>query len=200
MKKYFGLTLVLSSLLVTGCVPAAIVGGGAYAVSEGTSERGLGGAFTDTEIRLDINKKWWNSDADISKRLSLTVTEGRVLITGVARNLEQKMMASKLAWEVKGVKEVINEATADSTTMTTGSYAKDTWITTKLRSIMLFDGDVAGRNYTIETVNGVVYLMGYARNQTELDRVTNHASTLSGVQRVVSYVRVGNEPVEQKKS
>ncbi len=184
---------LLCLALLTGCVPAAVVGGGAYAVSEGTSERGLGGAFSDAEIRLAINRKWWDSDADISKRLSLTVNEGRVLITGVARDAEQKMNAARLAWEVKGVTEVINEAEADSR-MTLGSYSKDKWISTKLRTYLLFDGDVAGRNYTIETINGVVYLMGYARNPQELERVTTHASTISGVTRVVSYVRVGNEP------
>ena len=187
-----GLVLVLGGL--TACVPAAIVGGGAYAVSAGTSERGFGGTFSDTQIRLAINKKWWNDDADISKRLSLTVNEGRVLITGLARSSEQKMRATKLAWEVEGVTEVINEATIEGE-ITVGSYAKDQWITTKLRSILVFDGDVASRNYTIETINGVVYLMGYARNQQELTRVTNHASNVNGVQRVVSYARVGNEIV-----
>lgn len=185
--------LLCCLVLLSGCVPAAIVGGGAYAVSESTSERGLGGALSDTQIRVAINRKWWDSDADISKRLSLTVNEGRVLITGIARDAEQKMNAARLAWEVRGVTEVINEAEADSR-MTLGSYSKDKWISTKLRTFLLFDGDVAGRNYTIDTINGVVYLMGYARNAQELERVTTHASTISGVDRVVSYVRVGTEP------
>jgi osmotically-inducible protein OsmY len=193
MKKSF--LIVLAALAASGCVPAAVVGGGAYAVSAGTSERGFGGTISDTQIQLGINRRWWDADADISKRLDLTVNEGRVLITGIARDSNQKMEASRLCWEVEGVQEVINEASVDSS-MTAGSFAKDSWITTKLRTFLLFDGEIAGRNYTIDTINNVVYLMGYARNQQELDRVTNHASNIDGVERVVSYVRVGNEPVE----
>lgn len=178
-------------LLASGCVPA-IVAGGAGTVAATTSERGLGGTFDDIGIKAGIQKRWFSADADMVKRFDLTVQEGRVLITGIARTPEQKLQASQIAWEAEGVKEVINNATLDGS-MTFSSYSQDTWITTKLRTLMTFDGDVAGRNYTIETVNGVVYLMGYARSQDELNRVTNHASNISGVQKVVSYVRVGNE-------
>lgn len=188
--------LILVSL--SGCVPA-VVGGAGYGVVEATSERGIGGFFTDTAIQGRINKRWFDSDADISKRLDMTVNEGRVLITGQARDAEQKMNASRLCWEVEGVKEVLNEASVEGST-TAGTYAHDLWITTKLRTYMTFDGDIAGRNYTIDTVKNVVYLMGYARNQQELNRVTTHASTIDGVERVVSYARVGTEPDEPRSS
>lgn len=178
-------------LLTSGCAPA-IVAGGAGAVAATTSERGLGGTFDDIGIKTGIQKRWFAKDADMVKRFDLTVQEGRVLITGIARDPQQKMTASQVAWEAAGVKEVINEATLDGS-MTFSSYSKDTWITTKLRTFMTFDGDIAGRNYTIETVSGVVYLMGYARSQEELTRVTTHASTIDGVQKVVSYVRVGDQ-------
>lgn len=190
-------TLLLSALIVTslsGCAPL-IVGTAGAGVVEATSERGLGGFFTDSAIQGRINKRWFDADADISKRLDMTVNEGRVLITGQARDAEQKMTASRLCWEVEGVKEVINEASVEGST-DAGSYAKDVWISTKLRTFMTFDGDIAGRNYTIDTVKGVVYLMGYARNQQELDRVTTHASTIDGVSRVVSLARIGNVPSE----
>ena len=182
--------LILLSL--SACAPA-IVGGAGVGVVQAPSERGIGGFFTDTAIQGRINKHWFDSDADISKRLDLTVNEGRVLITGQARDQGQKLNAPRLCWEVDGVKEVINEASVEGST-TISTYAKDLWITTKLRTFMLFDGDIAGRNYTIDTVKKVVYLMGYARNQQELDRVTTQASTIDGVERVVSYARVGTEP------
>lgn len=184
--------IALSLVLLTSACAPVIVAGGAGAVAATTSERGLGGTFDDIGIKTGIQKRWFEKDADMVKRFDLTVQEGRVLITGIARDPQQKLMASQVAWEAQGVKEVINEATLDGT-MTVGSYSKDTWITTKLRTFMTFDGDVAGRNYTIETVNGVVYLMGYARSQAELDRVTNHASHIDGVQKVVSYVRIGDQ-------
>jgi osmotically-inducible protein OsmY len=196
MTKRFATALMIATLpalALPACVPA-IIGGGAYAVSEGTSERGFGGTATDIDIQTRINKKWFDYDADMTKRLDMTVNDGRVLITGIGRDQNQKMQASRLAWEVNGVKEVINNVELD-TSLTFGDVATDTWITSKLRTFLTFDMKVAGRNYTIDTVNKVVYLMGYARNQQELDRVTEHARTIDGVTKVVSYVRVGTEPV-----
>jgi len=191
MMRKTSLPLLVVLLASTGCVPA-LIGGGVYAVSKATSERGLGGTASDVQIQSAINKLWWDNDADLMKRLDLVVQERRVLITGHARDTDQKMKATELAWRAEGVQEVVNEATVDDTS-TFSDGAKDTWISTQLRTLLTFDGDVAGRNYTIQTVNGVVYLMGYARNQTELDRVTSHASNVNGVQKVVSYVRVGNQ-------
>jgi osmotically-inducible protein OsmY len=186
-------TLVVALLVCSGCVPA-VIGGGAYTVKSATSERGLGGTLSDLDIQTSINKRWWDHDADMNKRFDLTVTEGRVLITGQARDQEQKLAASRLTWEVPGVKEVINEAEVQGST-TIASFSKDLWITSKLRTLLTFDRDVAGRNYTIDTVKSVVYLMGSARSQDELNRVTNHASNIDGVQRVVSYVRMAGEPL-----
>ncbi len=55
-------------------------------------------------------------------------------------------------------------------------------------------------NYSIETVNGVVYLIGVAQSQEELDRVINHARQISYVRRIVSHVRIkGAPPPEGKK-
>jgi len=195
MNRYATLPLIVALLGTTGCVPV-LIGGGAYAISKATSHRGIGGTVSDTQIQSSINKLWWDADADMIKRLDLVVQEGRVLITGQARDEDQKMKASELAWQAEGVQEVVNEASAEGST-TFGDGAKDTWISTQLRTLLTVDTDVAGRNYTIQTVHGVVYLMGYARNQTELDRVTNHASNVTGVQKVVSYVRVGDQPVAQ---
>ena len=50
-------------------------------------------------------------------------------------------------------------------------------------------------NYSIDTVQGVVYLMGVAMNQQELDKVTQIARTIPNVKQVVNYVKMVGEPV-----
>jgi hypothetical protein len=47
-------------------------------------------------------------------------------------------------------------------------------------------------NFNIETYGGVVYLMGTARSEKELQRAAEEASIVGGVQQVVSYVRLKN--------
>ena len=68
--------------------------------------------------------------------------------------------------------------------------ARDTWITTQLKSKLTFDQDVLAINYAIETVNGVVYLIGIAQNQAELERVVGHARDIEYVRNVITHVRV----------
>jgi len=87
------------------------------------------------------------------------------------------------------VREVINEIEVDDKSSLTDS-ARDEWIATKLKGRLLADREINSINYSIETVNRSIYLMGIARNQAELDRVIRHAKDISYVRRVVSYVRV----------
>ena len=42
----------------------------------------------------------------------------------------------------------------------------------------------------METVNGIVYLIGIAQNQKELDRVLAHAREINYVRNIISHVRV----------
>ena len=103
--------------------------------------------------------------------------------------LEMRLDAVRLAWQAKGMQEVINEIQVDNNSGLMDS-ARDTWISTQLRTKLTFDSRIHSQNYSIDTVNGVVYLMGLADNQGELDRAIEHARALPNVQRVVNYVRV----------
>ena len=116
-----------------------------------------------------------------------------MLLTGVVLTPEDRIEAGRLAWTVNGVKEVLNEV-AVSDKSSVADFAKDTWITTQLRTKLLGDRLVSDINYSIETVNGTIYLMGIAQSEAELERVTGHARTIRGVQRVVSHVRLKTDP------
>jgi osmotically-inducible protein OsmY len=61
----------------------------------------------------------------------------------------------------------------------------------------MFDGHVKNINYTVDVVNGVVYLMGIAQSQDELDRVVAHARDIGNVKRVVSHIVLKNDPHRQ---
>ncbi len=182
--------------ILTGCVSAAI-GAGAIATSAAVQERGLRGGIDDTIIRARINSLWLEHDADMYRLVSLSVVEGRILLTGQVRLPRMRIDAVRLAWKAKGVREVINEikVTDEGGII---SYARDSWISTQLKSKLLFDKKILSINYSIETVNGAVYLMGIAQNRQELNRVTNHARTLKYVKRVVSYVRLKTDPRRHK--
>lgn len=173
----------------TGCAPLAIGGAAVGAGVAASEERGLSGFVSDAEIQAQINHLWFRHSMDLHQRLDMTVDQGRVLLTGRAADAQMRLDAVRLAWQVAGVKEVINEIQIDNGSGLLDS-AQDTWISTQLRGKLTFDGAIKSQNYTIDTVNGVVYLMGVARNQEELNRVIDHARRLPYVQRVVSHVRL----------
>ena len=118
----------------------------------------------------------------------------RVLVTGVMPSEEMRAKAIELAWQADGVKEVINEVQIGEGSF--GDYTQDTWISTQLKADLLLDAEVSSINYSIQTVRGVVYIIGIAQSDQELQRVLNHARGLANVRKVVSYVQVKTEPRE----
>ena len=85
--------------------------------------------------------------------------------------------------------EVLNEIQVSNQTGLK-DFALDLWISTQFRTKMLLDKDIRAINYNVETVNRVIYLIGIARSELELKRITNHARTIENVQKVISHVRI----------
>jgi osmotically-inducible protein OsmY len=187
-----------SSIVAVGCMltmtpwlqgcAVAVVGGVAAAGGvgyEAAQERGLPGEVDDIKIRADVATALGAHYGDINT----TVYGGRVLLTGSSPTDQEKSQAEQAASQVPGVKGVFNEI-AVGAPENSWDIAQDAWITTRVRSDLVFDGDVRSGNYTIETDHKSVYLIGSARSQGELDRATQLARYVPGVQRVVSYVEI----------
>lgn len=185
-----GLAGGLAALALSGCAVVAVGGAATTAAVKATQERGVSGAVSDADIQLRINKLWFDHNLDLYNRLHSHIDEGRVLLTGRAKDPDMRVDAVRLVWEVDGVKEVINEVTIDRDTGFVDDV-QDGWIVTKLRSALLFDADIKSVNYTLEAVGGVVYLMGVASSREELRKVVAHARSISGVRQVVNHVRLG---------
>lgn len=181
---------MLLAALLAGCSPVGmVVGAGAGAGIAASQERGFKGAMDDQAIRLDINHLWFQESMALYQDVKLQVQEGRVLLTGTVPDDETRLRAVALAWQADGVREVINEIeVAEDGSL--ADAAQDRLISAKLKSRLLADSQIDSVNYSIETVNGAIYLIGIARNQAELDRVIAYARDIPYVRRVVNYVRV----------
>jgi osmotically-inducible protein OsmY len=185
----FGLLLAASAGLALGACTPVVVGAGVTAGVAAAQERGLTGAAADTKIRLQINQLWLEESASLYAKINLQVQEGRVLLTGQVPGPEARVTAVRLAWQAEGVAEVINEiGLGDESSLL--DAARDQWIAAELRARLLGDGAIASINYSIETVNGSVYLIGVAQNQAELDRALSHARNIAYVRRVLNYMRL----------
>lgn len=191
MMRIFFSCLVLIAL--AGCAPLGVAAGAGAALGvSAASERGVGGTASDLKIKALISEKWFQYDLETFAKLNLTVNEGRVLITGIVQDPDDRVEAVKLAWQIEGVNQVINEIRVADGQGVPG-YVKDQWITTRLRTAMTFDREIHSINYSIDTVGGTIYLMGIARNQTELNKVIEIARTIPNVQQVINYVRLSGD-------
>lgn len=188
-----------AALALSGCAASMAVGAGATAAVAASSEKGIGGTVDDTVIRATINSLWMDTNIDMWRELGLDVSEGRVLITGKVDKPEWRVDAVKAAWRAQGVKEVINEIKV-SDQGNLGTYARDSWISTQLRTRLVLDKQVMSVNYSVDTVDQVIYLMGIARDQHELDVVVNYARSLAYVKQVVNYVILRDDPRRKEKA
>jgi osmotically-inducible protein OsmY len=177
-------TLGGCALAIVGGVAAA--GGAGYAADQ---ERGIGGTANDFSIKTNIQSEWIKADPAMQADLDATVYEGRTLLTGTAPTPQMKAEAQEVASRVPGVRAVYNEI---EVTPPEGAWnsAKDAWITSQVKSDLVFNTHIRSVNYTVETVNRSVYLIGSARSQAELKSATTVARYVPGVRRVVSYVEV----------
>jgi len=185
------LVLTLAPLL-QGCLELAI-GAGATVGVAAVQERGVAGTAKDQAIRAEINHLWLQKDHQYFIDLNLQIQEGRVLVSGAVKDPETRAEAIQLVWQAKNVREVINEVEVSGEGGVV-RYGRDTAINTELRARLLFAKNVDSVNYSIETVNGNVYILGVAQDPTELDRVLEIARNISNVRRVVSHVLLKDDP------
>ncbi len=182
------MAILFAAPVLSGCVETAI-GAGASVGLAAFQERGVEGVARDSTLAAKIIANYVRTNNDLAVKVGVDVWEGRAMLTGIMKTEEQRAEAVRLAWEVDGIKDVINELQIESDEGIE-DFAYDTWISTKLSTKLTFDTEIWSINYEIETVNGVVYIIGIAQSQAELDRVIAHANNIERVRRVISHVRV----------
>ena len=106
--RFFLILLLLASFTLSGCA-SAVIGVGSAAVAASTTEKGISTSVSDSMIFAKLHDKFIHTDASLSTAVDVTVNDGAVLLTGKVKKPEQKVLSTKLAWEIKGVREVVNE-------------------------------------------------------------------------------------------
>ncbi len=183
--------LLICSLGLQGCANT-ILGVGSAAVAASSTEKGLSTAVSDSVIYTKLQDKFLHNDETLSTFVDVSVNNGAILMTGKVKRPQEKILATKLAWEIKGVKEVINEIQVTDESSIKDS-AKDVAASAQLRGKLIADQEVSSLNFSIDVVNGIVYLSGVAKDSEEMNRVIKHAQELRFAQQVVNYINVGSD-------
>ena len=185
-------TLFLSAAMLGGC---AVTSAG---VKKG-DERNLVRSINDVNAGRAVQARMKRAHGYDLKGVDVEVAEGVVLLSGNVPRQEDRIEAARIAWSAPTITQVGNEI------MVKGRQgfvrnAKDGVLEKSVRTRLRADKYVKGRNFNVETHDGIVYLLGVARDAQELDRAARIAAMTAGTREVVSYVRVhdGSVPVVQE--
>ena len=179
--------VVLAAGALGGCAGVVISGGGAVGTAA-YQERGVRGVARDLATATKLRTKLLDAGEAYVTGVGIEVYEGRVLLTGTLEKEPMRAATVKLAWKTEGVKDVINEIQIGQSSLR--DIARDSWITAQLKTKITFDKKILAINFSIETVNGIVYLIGIAQDQGELDRILAHGRGIDYLRRIISHVRV----------
>jgi osmotically-inducible protein OsmY len=160
---------------------------------EFAKDRPAGDTLTDVRISTKIKAELAKTNfRELFTKIKIEVVQGRVFYTGLVKKEEDIITAVQIAWNQPDVVEVVNELKVDknSGNFNLVRYTRDTLITSQIKSKTFVERDIKFVNYTVITLNDVVYLFGIARSEEELEKVAKIASNINGVEKVISHVKV----------
>lgn len=185
LKTFFA--VFVTTLLLNGCAPLVLGGAAATGVNIAHDRRTVGTYIDDEGIELKAIAAI-HKDKGLSQQIHINIisVNGVVLLVGQAPTATLRERAGSIVQGIEKVRLVHNELTiaAPNSLMTRSS---DSIITTKVKTRLIgikgFD-DLDPSRVKVVTENGTVFLMGILY-QAEADAVTQRASQVGGVQKVV---------------
>tara|TARA_B100001248_G_C27352268_1_gene441957 strand:+ start:59 stop:667 length:609 start_codon:yes stop_codon:yes gene_type:complete len=174
--------------LLNGCAPAAITAGIA-GVTAVESEKGLGTTINDTIIHAAITESMFKKDVNKFMGIRIRVDDGIVLLTGKVDTPEIRVESTRIAWEPRGVVEVVNEIQVSEKT-SIKDIAKDLTASTTIKSKLVADKNIKSMNFNIDVVNGIAYLSGIARTKKEMNLVLAYTKETRYVSQLVNYIQL----------
>ena len=186
LNRYFAFFLII--ILLSGCA-SALIGGAASVGLASVQERSLKDAAIDLKLEIQIQDALFrNNTEELFAGIDVTIVEQRVLLIGNVATQELRDLASKLSWEVSPkIKEVLNEVTIGKKESLV-SEAKDARISLSLSGLLIADIEVSDINFSHSVSKQIIYLIGIAKNNEELDKVIYHARTVKGAKKVISHI------------
>jgi len=188
--KKINILIVIGLLATLGCSgPQVITTGAGAAIAAAEDEKTLGDVFDDTSISIGIKDRVFMYEAILLTKIGVDVEKGKVLLTGILKDQNQRVEVVRLAWKQPGVREVINEIEIEDS-FNIKNYAEDKIIQAQLVGKVLGDRDIKKLKYNFEVQNKVIFILGVTSDKLELERVFDHARSIKGVQDIISYVDI----------
>ena len=184
MKNLLFISII--TLLLQSCAP--MIGTvGMVSLGAASKEKGLGTSINDKLIETKISNLIYKFNKNLIADTKIFVNNGSVLFTGKLNNPNDKIEFTKLAWNIRGVKEVNNEIQVTDVS-SIKNIARDIASMGEIRARIMSDKSINSINFSIDVVNDKAYISGVATDEIEMNLVKNHATSARFVKEVYNYI------------
>jgi osmotically-inducible protein OsmY len=145
----------------------------------------------DFKILLKIKDNIIASDYTMTMMsVEIDVHNKNVYLMGRVKTNEARLFLLASAEKVEGVKKIYDEIVVNSSASwprSIATFARDAIVTAEVKLRLMMSKNIKSFNYSIETFNGSVYIIGNSFNKNEAEHVSLVASRSLGASRIVNY-------------
>lgn len=185
MAKVISLIVVILSL--NSCSSAVSLG--AFIGNAGTSSKGIKKSFSDTYIKTKVIAMISLLDIENIANISVNVSSGTILYTGYVTNSKKRLLIIEKTWEIEGVKKVLNELKIDDD-VSISQRTNDFILRSKISSRLLFKSGINSNNFSVDVVDGDVYVIGLANDINEKTEVEKFLSSMTDIKKLITIIEV----------
>ena len=186
------LLLLIIVLNLQSCAAPIIGGVSAVAISSSAQEKGLGTSINDKVIYLKLRNAIYDWNSLVSQKISISVDNGSILVTGQLKNIDTKINLTKVIWGVNGVKEVNNKVQI-SETNNLKNIAKDLASLGEIRARLMASKELNSLNFSVDVVNNIAYISGIASSAEEIAIVSQIAQEAKFIKEVQNFIKVNKD-------
>jgi osmotically-inducible protein OsmY len=151
-------------------------------------------ASKDSRIESSAKKTYVFKTYLQNDDINVQSKDGAITLTGTVAEESHKSLAQETVAGLPGVKSVDNKLEIKGTPPPKNS---DAWITTKVKTMLLFHRNVSSMT-EVNTTNGIVTLQGKADSKAQMDLTTEYAKDVDGVKGVKNEMTVGKTPKKKQ--
>ena len=186
MKIKIFLILIIG-ILFNNCAGVASKGIFGTGVSVAFDPRSVGTQIDDSIMEKNLKTRILLRDKNYLLKVKTKVLDGRIFLTGIVENPEEKLQLTKLAWETNGVRSVRNDLKIKEE-FNFSQSAKDLLITSQLRTAIILNKEIKATNYQIDTYKKKIFIYGIALSSEEKDLVLEEAKKILDVDDVIASI------------
>ena len=185
--KFKFILIILLGLILSSCTGVSSRGLFGTGVSIAFDPRTLGTQMDDSIMQKNLAARILIKDKKYLLSVKSRVLDGRIFLTGKVDSPEEKLLLTKLAWEIKGARSVRNDIKIKEEFNFKRS-AKDILITSQLRTAIILNKNIKASNYEINTYKKKIYVYGIAITSEEKDLVISEAEEILDVEDVIASI------------